>query len=127
MKPNMNNLNSLLIGGNLTGEPETTAIGENAQACRFSIATNRYRKDAEGKSVQSVTFVDVEAWDVLGANCAEHLSKGSRVRIVGQLRQSTWTDAEGRNRSRLFVRAEHVEFIPRRKTAPDIDDENVPF
>ena len=107
-------------------------VGE--ERCQFVLLASRAFAGQDGASPETrwliseaANFLLRQAWDVLGANCAEHLSKGSRVRIVGQLRQSTWTDAEGRNRSRLFVRAEHVEFIPRRKTAPDIDDENVPF
>ena len=43
----MNNLNSVLIEGNLTRDPELACTPKGTAVCRFSIATNRFYKQEE--------------------------------------------------------------------------------
>jgi single-strand DNA-binding protein len=38
--------------------------------------------------------------------------KGRGVRVVGRLKQSRWTDTDGKTKSRVSIVAEHVEFRP---------------
>jgi single-strand DNA-binding protein len=38
--------------------------------------------------------------------------KGRGVRVVGRLKQDRWNDANGKQRSKVTIVAEHVEFRP---------------
>lgn len=108
----MNNLNQVLVEGNLTQDPVLKAIGEGGkQVCTFSIGVDRTYRNAKRELVDEVTFVDVEAWGNLGANCGKYLTKGRGVRIVGHLKQNVWKDKDQKTRSRLFLAADHVEFL----------------
>jgi len=107
----MNNLNSVLLEGNLVKDPELAVIGEQqSELTKFTIAVNRYYKGADGKPNQEVLYISVDAWGALGKNCLTYLNKGRGVRVVGRLRQDRWNDKDGAYRERIFVVAEHVEF-----------------
>lgn len=107
----MNNLNSILLEGNLTRDPVLATTPKGTPVCNFSVASNRfYRQDTESK--KEVSFFDVEVWAKLANQCGEYLSKGRGVRVVGRLKQDRWTDSEGKNYSRVKIVGEHVEFRP---------------
>jgi len=125
----MNNLNSVLLEGNLVRDPELVRfVGSESLLTKFSIASNRYYRNQKGESVEEVLFIPVNVWGRLAENCSTYLSKGREVRVVGRLRQERWTDKEGNNRDRFVVVADHVEFRgDRKKEDPVSLDEEVPF
>jgi single-strand DNA-binding protein len=107
----MNQLNSILIEGNLTRDPNLNVTKSGTSVCNFSLASNRYyKKNGEGQN--EVSFFDVETWSKLAENCGEYLKKGRGVRVVGRLKQDRWVDTEGKTRSKVKIVAEHVEFKP---------------
>ena len=108
----MNSLNSILVEGNLTRDPSTKTLPSGNQVCEFSLATNRVYKNGEEGYNKEVSYFDVEAWSRLGAACAQNLSKGRGVRVVGRLKQDRWLDPDGKPKARFKIVAEHVEFKP---------------
>ena len=107
----MNNLNSVLIEGNLVRDPLHRTTPKGTSVCSFSLACNRYHKSDSGME-QEVSFVDVETWAKLADNCFNLGRKGRGVRVIGRLKQDRWVDTEGKNHSRITIVAEHVEFKP---------------
>ena len=108
----MNNLNSILLEGNLVRDPEISYTPKGTPVCNFSIACNRYYKQGE-ELQEEVSYFDVTVWNRLAEVCKEYLAKGRGVRVVGRLKQDRWEDPEGKTRSKVHVVAEHVEFKPR--------------
>jgi len=118
----MNDLNSILMEGNLTRDPVLSTTPQGRSVCNFSMGSHQlYKKDEEQH--KETSFFDVEVWSKLGENCAEYLRKGRGVRVVGRLKQDRWKDGEGRPRSRVKIVAEHVEFRPMRKNPSEDDAE----
>lgn len=109
-----NNLNSIILEGNLTREPNLTHTGKGTSVCNFNIASNRYFR-SDNETVNEVSYIDVEAWSKLGEICAEKLDKGRGVRVVGRIKQDRWEDAEGKSHNRHKIVAEHIEFKPSKK------------
>lgn len=108
----MNNLNVVLVEGNLTRDPELKYLTSGTAVANFSIAVNRsWKKD--GEWVNEASFFDVVAWGKLGEVVAEYLKKGRGVRVVGSLKQDRW-EQDGAKRSRVKIQAERVEFLPAR-------------
>lgn len=126
----MNALNSILIEGNLTRDPEMKYINSGTALTQFSIGVNKSFKQGDDWKTE-VSYFDVQAWGKLAEICAQHLKKGRGVRISGELKQNRWDDAEGKPKSRVFIVAEHVEFKPEKlselKAAVSMDDDNIPF
>lgn len=107
----MNNLNSILIEGNLVKDPEALTTNRGTQLCRFSVASNRFYQQ-ENEKKNEVSFFDVEVWSKQAQACVEHLQKGRGVRVVGRLKQDRWQDDKGQPHSKIKIVAEHVEFKP---------------
>ncbi|MBC8452456.1 MAG: single-stranded DNA-binding protein [Spirochaetes bacterium] len=126
----MNNLNSVIIEGNLTRDPEESSTPKGTPVCKFTIATNRYYKNGEQQQQQEVSFFAVETWAKLASSCYSYLEKGRGVRVVGRLKQERWTGADEKKHERIVVVAEHVEFKPQvnrtdsNSEESDIHDEN---
>jgi single-strand DNA-binding protein len=107
----MNNLNSILIEGNLVRDPALRSTAKGSAVCTFSLASNRYHKHENGVE-QEVSFFDVEAWAKLAETCQTMGRKGRGVRVVGRLKQNRWNDDEGKSHSKVSIVAEHIEFRP---------------
>jgi single-strand DNA-binding protein len=105
----MNNLNSVLIEGNLVRDPMTKTTPKGYQVCNFAIASNRYFRQ-ESNLEKETGFFDVEAWGKLADTCSNQGRKGRGVRVVGRLKQDRWTGIDGKNHSRISIVAEHVEY-----------------
>ena len=107
----MNNLNSILIEGNLVRDPLFRSTPKGTPVCTFSLASNRFFKQDTGYE-KEVGFFDVETWSKLAENCYNLGHKGRGVRVVGRLKQERWSGPDGKSRSKVMIVAEHVEFRP---------------
>jgi len=107
----LNNLNSIIIEGNLVRDPQLKTIPNGNQVCSFAVASNRFFKQNE-QTEKEVSFFDVETWSKLAQTCGEILKKGRGVRVVGRLKQDRWEDPSGKTQTRIKIVAEHVEFKP---------------
>jgi len=105
----MNNLNSILIEGNLVRDAELRSTPKGTAVCTFPIASNRYYKQDSGVE-KEVSFFTVESWGKLAENVGSQGRKGRGVRVVGRLKQERWQDREGKAQSKVSIVAEHVEF-----------------
>lgn len=107
----MNNLNSVLLEGNLVKDPVERRTPQDTLICNLSVAVNRtYKK--EDDYVKEVSYFDVEVWAGIAESCLKHLCKGRGVRVVGRLKQDRWIDDQENIHSRIKIVAEHVEFKP---------------
>jgi single-strand DNA-binding protein len=107
----MNNLNSIIIEGNLVRDPLFRSTPKGTPVCTFSLASNRFYKQDTG-SEKEVSFFDVETWSKVAESCHHLGHKGRVVRVVGRLKQDRWAGSDGRQHSRITIVAEHVEFRP---------------
>jgi len=98
----MNNLNSILIEGNLVRDPEMSYTPKGVAVCKFAVASNRFYKQEE-ELQKEVSYFDVTTWMRLAEVCGEYLKKGRGVRVAGRLKQDRWTDPEGKGRSKVYI------------------------
>ncbi|MCL1815932.1 MAG: single-stranded DNA-binding protein [Treponema sp.] len=107
----MNNLNSILIEGNLVREPLFRTTPKGTPLCTFTLASNRFFKQDSGLE-KEVSFFDVETWAKLAECCNNLGRKGRGARVVGRLKQERWSGSDGKSHSKVTIVAEHVEFKP---------------
>lgn len=116
----MNNLNSVLIEGNMVRDPLFRTTQKGSSVCNFTIASNRfYHQDSSLE--KEVGFFDVEAWGKLAEVCSGQGRKGRGVRVVGRLKQDRWTGTDGKNHTKIAIVAEHVEYRPDFKKISEAD------
>jgi single-strand DNA-binding protein len=101
-------INAVVIGGNLTRDPEIRPVGDTT-VCDLGVAVNeRVKKDGEWEDRPS--FFDVTVWGKTAENCAKYLTKGSPVTVQGRIRQERWENDSGDKRSKVKVIAQIVQF-----------------
>jgi len=118
----MNNLNSVLIEGNMVRDPLIRSTPKGAQVCNFSIASNRYYRQ-DSNLEKETGFFEVEAWGKLAEACGSQGHKGRGVRVVGRLKQDRWTGSDGKNHNKISIVAEHVEYRADFKKAGETETE----
>ncbi|WP_010261253.1 single-stranded DNA-binding protein [Treponema primitia] len=107
----MNNLNSVIVEGNLVRDPLYKTTQRGVPLCTFSIASNRFFKK-DSKLEKEISYFDVEAWSKLAESCFRLGHKGRGARVVGRLKQDRWDGSDGKPRTKISIVAEHVEFRP---------------
>ena len=124
----MNQLNCLIVQGNIVKDPETVTTPNGYDVSKFPIAINRFYKDKNGNTQKEVGYFDIEAWGDLSKWLNENnRKKGDEIRIVGRMKQNLWKDENGKSHSSISIVAEHIDLIkPARtvKKAPKSKDDD---
>ena len=106
-------MNSVALIGRLTSDPQSHA-GEKHESATFRLAVPK-------PGTYGADFIDIVTFDKLASSCAEWLTKGREVAVVGKLRLSEWTGRDGERRSKIQVVADAVQFLGSPKKAGDPD------
>jgi single-strand DNA-binding protein len=102
-------MNKVILMGRLTRDPELRYTNSQVATCSFSVAVDRNYRDDNGN--KQADFFNVVAWRTTADLCANYLSKGRQVAIMGQVQNRSYEDAQGNKRTVTEVIAESVEFI----------------
>jgi single-strand DNA-binding protein len=105
--------NELTIEGNLTRDPELRVTQRGMSVCNFSIASNRFRK-VGGEFEKETSFFDIQCWNDTADYVYNNVHKGTPVEVKGRLKQDSWADRNGQNKSKVIIVAESV-YIQQRK------------
>ncbi|MDY6795553.1 MAG: single-stranded DNA-binding protein [Actinomycetota bacterium] len=119
----MAGLNSVVLVGNLTRDPELRYTPSGIPVCTLRLAVNRNFTNQQGEI--ETDFFNVVVWRTQAERCAEYLSKGRQVATQGRLQSRSWETAEGQRRSTVEVVADRVVFLGRRERQSDEFDDVV--
>ena len=108
----MVSINTVILGGNLTRDPEVRYTPQGTAVAKLGLAVNQTYRTKDGENREEVCFIDVDVWARQAETCGEYLKKGSPVLIEGSLKLDTWDDREtGKKRSKHKIRARRVTFL----------------
>ena len=80
------NINSVVLVGNLTRDPELRHTPSGTAVCSLRLAVNSRRKDgATGQWSDKPNYFDITVWGQQGESCAQYLAKGRPVAVQGRL------------------------------------------
>lgn len=97
----MPDLNSVIIAGRFTRDPELKYTGSNRAYCKFCIANSRKYKTKEGEQREETVFIEGTVWDKFAEYVAT-FRKGTPVLAEGRLRQSEW-EKDGVKHTRIEI------------------------
>lgn len=101
-------LNSVVIMGRLTYDPELKATPSGVSVVRITIACDRnYSKSGEEKKTD---FIDVTAWRQTAEFVSRYFHKGSMIAVEGSIQTDSFTDRDGNKRKSFQVVANNVSF-----------------
>lgn len=106
----MNMLNSLILEGVITEK----GAEKIPNGLSFDIVSKRFWKEGD-KEKEENSFFTVEVYGKLADFSEKRLVKEQGIRLVGRLASKSWKDEEGKEYSRVYIVAEHIEFKPNLK------------
>lgn len=130
-------MNKIILSGNLTREPELQSTQSGVSLCKFTVAVQDIVANDDGE--KETDFFNVTAWRGLADNCGRYLTKGSKVLVVGKLKNRSYEGKDGTKKYVTDVLASEVEFLSKSKRdeseqesrKPDMtpidDDSDLPF
>lgn len=101
-------INSLVLEGRLTKDPEVRSTSTGKNVCSFTVANDKPGKDA------GTNFIDCVAWEKRGETISKYFNKGSRIILMGHLDQQSW-EKDGQKRSKVVVIVDNFSFIDKKE------------
>lgn len=120
----MNNINRVVLTGNLTADPELRSTPSGTPVCSLRVACNTRRK-VDGEWVDKPNYFNVTVWGAQGENAARYLSKGRPVAIDGRLEWREWETENGK-RQAVDIIADSVQFLNSGNGASNGGEESQP-
>lgn len=101
-------INSVVLMGRLTYEPELKSTSGGVSVIHFQIACDRnYQTKCEERKTD---FIDITAWRQTAEFISRYFHKGSMIAVEGSIRTDNFTDKGGNNRKSVIVVANNVSF-----------------
>ncbi|WP_432951302.1 single-stranded DNA-binding protein (plasmid) [Kribbella sp. CA-253562] len=96
--------------GNLTADPELRTTTTDKSVAEFRIAVSDRYRDAQGTWVETEpVYWPVQIWGEPAKAVKAHLRTGSKVIVVGELRNQAWEDPQTKEKkSRRLIQARYV-------------------
>ena len=107
------NINSVVLVGNLTRDPELRHTPSGTAVTTLRIAVNDRVKRGE-EWADAAYYFDVTVWGRTAENCAQYLAKGRPVGVQGKLTWREWDAQDGTKRQAVEVVADNVQFLSSR-------------
>lgn len=101
-------LNVVALQGRLARDPELRQTTSGKSVATFTLAVDRGRKDASGKSLTD--WVPIIAWESRAEFAYKWLTKGQMVTVDGRLQSRTYQAKDGTNRTAVEVVANNLHF-----------------
>ena len=102
-------LNSIILMGRLTRDPELRKSGNDNSIANFTLAFDNIRVNQDG--TRDSSFIDVRVFGATAENVCKHLRKGSKCAITGTIEQRNFLRQDGSKGSKFEVNADSVEFL----------------
>lgn len=101
-------LNSIIIMGRLTADPELRTTSSGLSVTSFSVAVDRnYTRAGEEKKTD---FLNVVAWRQQADFVTKYFRKGSMIAVQGSLQTRNYEDKNGNKRVAYDIVAEQISF-----------------
>ena len=97
-------MNTIILKGRLTKDPELKATPSGISICRFCVAVNRrFNKD-------EADFINCVAWRGTAEFISKYFKKGQEICLSGALTVNRWENEEGKSEWSSEVTVDNAEF-----------------
>ena len=106
----MANDTTITVIGNLTADPELRFTQSGVAVASFTIASTprKFNRQTNEWEDEEALFMRCSIWREAAEHASESLEKGSRVIAQGRLKQRSFTDREGNNRTSIELDVDEV-------------------
>lgn len=99
----MADFNQVTLMGTVATEPELRYLPTGTAIANFNLGVKETYKNKQGEYVNNISFIKMAAFSVIAESAGKKLHKGSRILLVGQLKQDRWEGPEGARKEKLYV------------------------
>ncbi|WP_268222215.1 single-stranded DNA-binding protein [Staphylococcus ureilyticus] len=111
--------NQVILTGNITNDLEVKPAGQS-QVLKFGLGVRgNFKKD-------ETNFIQIEAWGKSAELIEQYCQKGSKLLVVGELKQDRFEDKEGNKREKIKVNVDRFEFLDGKQSNQQSKQDN-PF
>lgn len=100
-------MNSFVVIGRLTGDPETRYTKEDKPVTKFNLAINNTKED--------VTFLPITTFGKIAEVIGKYSKKGDMLAVEGTIKNNDWTDKEGQKRHDYSFLGTNTTFLSTKK------------
>ena len=121
--------NQVILTGNITNDLEVKPAGQS-QVLKFGLGVRgNFKKD-------ETNFIQIEAWGKSAELIEQYCQKGSKLLVIGELKQDRFEDKEGNKREKIKVNVDRFEFLDGKQSKQDnpfangnadINNDDLPF
>ena len=105
-------LNTAIVMGRLTADPELKSTGGGVSVCSFTVAVDRRFK---GQNEERQTdFIRCVTWRQSAEFLARYFRKGSMVAVTGSIQVRNYEDKNGNRREAVELVADQISFTGER-------------
>lgn len=100
----------ITLVGNLTQDPDLRFTTSGVAVTKFTIASTPrvFNRQSNTWEDQETLFLTCQLWRQAAENVVETLKKGTRVIVVGSLKQRSYTNKDGEKRTVFEVEVDNV-------------------
>lgn len=110
-------INSVVLVGRLTKDPELRYTPSGVAMCRFTVAVNRAFSNEQGE--READFIQCLAWRKQAENLANFMRKGSLIGIEGRIQTGSFEGQDGKRVYTTDVVANSIQFLEPRSNNSD--------
>ena len=104
---------NITVKGNVGSDPELKFSKNNTAYVTFSVAYTPRTKEGDNWVDGETMWFRVVQFGVKAEATTDMIKKGDGVLVSGSMKQSTYTDKEGKERTSLEINATDVGVVPR--------------
>ena len=99
-------LNTVILMGRLTADPELKKTPSGVSVTSFTVAVNR----SYGKQERQTDFIECVAWRNTAEFICKYFRKGQMIAVQGSIQTRSYQDKQGNKRKAVEVQADNVSF-----------------
>lgn len=104
-------MNSVVLIGRLTKDPELRYTQSNMAVCTFTLAVDRPYSKNRRDGDQTADFIRIKVFGAQGENCDKYLCKGRKTAVQGRIQTGSYENKNGDRVYTTDVIASRVEFL----------------
>ena len=95
----------------LSQEPELRYLNSGSAVAKLNLVNSSKYKTQTGEQREETCFIEGTVFSKLAEVANQYLKKGSKIYVVAELKQDTWQDQNGQNRSKHSLKIESFEML----------------
>lgn len=99
-------MNSVILMGRLTADPEIKETSNGHHVCRFTVAVDRMCKEEK-----TADFIPCVAFHKNAENISTYFSKGNKIAIIGNIKTGSYQNSKGDTVYTTDIWVDRFEFL----------------